>query len=132
MIIEEIRRQNLRRILEEDFGGSQAELARKIGKKDSAISRVFMDGKNRRNIGAKFARTIETAAGKPKGWLDVEHIDPEMLAKATVAVDEMLAKLRFKVDPLRRAKLIAIAYEDSMIDKELKLHQVKLIIGTFI
>lgn len=75
MDIHEIRRRNLRKIIEEQFDGSAAELTRQVDIDPSYISRIFIIKKSqhRRNIGNKIARKIEKACGKPHGWMDQPH-----------------------------------------------------------
>ena len=128
MIIDAIRLRNLQRIIDEDFKGKRGELARAVGKAETQIGRFFFAGKNHRNIGKSIAREIEVAAGKPEGWLDIEHIDTDILAQAIVGIDALLAKVQFEVKPPQRAKLIAIAYEESMRVGELQLNPLKGII----
>lgn len=74
MDVREIRRRNLRLIIDTTFGGKAANLARVTGKQPNEISRVFSQNpKHRREIGHAFAREIEKAAGKDEGWLDREQ-----------------------------------------------------------
>jgi SOS-response transcriptional repressor LexA len=71
MDISEIRRRNLRLIIDQRFAGTAAELARAIGKQPSEISRIFSSKcTHRRNVGSRLARRIEAVLGKETGWMD--------------------------------------------------------------
>ena len=71
MDISEIRRKNLKLIIEQHFAGVASELARLLDRQPSEISRVFSKNpQHRRNIGSRFAREIELALGKEVGWMD--------------------------------------------------------------
>ena len=74
MDIYEIRRKNLRKIVEQM--NSQSELAEKIGAETSYISRVI--GRNpSKNIGSRMARNIEVALSLTSGFLDKEEFVSE-------------------------------------------------------
>jgi hypothetical protein len=74
MDIYEIRLKNLSFLLDEQFGGVRAALARKMEVGANNISRYYSSNKkDRRNIGDEFARGIETVCNKPKGWMDRVH-----------------------------------------------------------
>jgi SOS-response transcriptional repressor LexA len=71
----EIRRRNLRLIIEQRFAGKAAELARALGKQPSEISRIFsLNLTHRRNIGSRLARRIEQMLGAETGWMDRQQI----------------------------------------------------------
>ena len=65
--IEEIRQRNLRALLEE--GLSQAEIGRAMNKSAKQVSQWFGKG-SARAMSSATARQLETAVGKPRGWLD--------------------------------------------------------------
>ena len=75
--IEDVRRDNLRR-LRDELGGVQA-LADRIGKGQPQVSQWLnasthsVTGKPR-TISSASCREIERALGKPDGWMDAEHI----------------------------------------------------------
>lgn len=74
MRIEEIRRQNLIWLIEQDYQGVDANLARALGIQASQISRIFSSNSaHRRNIGRNLAQKIERITGKPDGWMDLVH-----------------------------------------------------------
>ena len=68
MDINEIRRINLRNLIEQS-GGRQA-FIEKTGKNDSQVSQLLSTAKSSRNIGNKLARDIEEKCGKEPGYLD--------------------------------------------------------------
>jgi hypothetical protein len=69
MEIVEIRRARLRVLLEERFGGSQADLGAAINRAPDILSRM-LSGK--KTIGEKFARHVESCfSGLPPYWLDM-------------------------------------------------------------
>ena len=63
------RRVRLRRLVNERFGGNQAELARAVGRSPSLVWQ-YLSG--HREIGEKFARHVERCLGLPRFWLDRE------------------------------------------------------------
>ncbi|MEL5392848.1 helix-turn-helix transcriptional regulator [Serratia nevei] len=84
--INDIRRENLRDIINRDFDGRQVRLAEKLGNNANLISRWLKPAtdKNHKTIGDTVARRLEEAANKPKFWLDRDH----MLAMAAGAEQE--------------------------------------------
>jgi len=62
-------RRKAAKLLRSEFD-SLADFAARIGQSASYTSRMLQTGKNRKNIGEDLARRIETACGKPTGWLD--------------------------------------------------------------
>jgi SOS-response transcriptional repressor LexA len=74
MTINEIRLENLKRILREECNGVQKQLAERLDKKPTYISRVIKsDSHQKRNIGDDLARTVEKTFNKPHGWMDSRH-----------------------------------------------------------
>ena len=72
MDISEIRCHNTRLLV--DSYGTMARFADVMGRAHAQIGHWV--GKNpTRNIGSKVAREIEQCTGKPRGWLDVYHVD---------------------------------------------------------
>jgi transcriptional regulator with XRE-family HTH domain len=69
--INDIRRDNLREIIDKDFDGTQTRLAEALKLQPNLVSRWLHGTKN---IGDAVARKIETAARKPKYWLDTDHV----------------------------------------------------------
>ncbi len=75
MNIQDIRRQNLRAVIEAEFGGVPARLARALGCQPTSISRLTSSAASKRNMGEKMARDIERVSGRPDGWMDALHDD---------------------------------------------------------
>ena len=74
MRIEEIRRQNLIWLIEQEYQGVDVNLARALGIQASQISRIFSSNPtHRRNVGRSLAQKIERISGKPDGWMDLVH-----------------------------------------------------------
>ncbi|WP_442801374.1 helix-turn-helix domain-containing protein [Serratia rubidaea] len=84
--INDIRRENLRDIINRDFDGRQVRLAERLEINANVISRWLKpEGeKHHKAIGDTVARKLEAAARKPKFWLDRDH----MLAMAAGAEQE--------------------------------------------
>ena len=73
--IHQIRRDNLRRLLEKKYKGDRRALqdALEIGQVNF-LSRLLSERPGTgKNIGSRLARRIEQAAGKPLNWLDADH-----------------------------------------------------------
>ena len=65
----EIRADNLRKLIDEEFGGVTNKLCKKMGLAHIVLSRLIQPNPQR-FIGDVLARDIEKAGGKPHGWLD--------------------------------------------------------------
>lgn len=77
MGIYDTRRKNLRWIIDNAYGGVDANFARAMDIQPSQIARVFSQNpNNQRNIGTRLAHRIEDVAGKPRGWMDEAHLFP--------------------------------------------------------
>lgn len=66
----DIRRTNLKAIIDTKFNGKAGRLADAVGKKRPQIYRLFSDAENSRDIGEELARDIEAKLGLPRGYLD--------------------------------------------------------------
>jgi phage repressor protein C with HTH and peptisase S24 domain len=66
--VKEIRLENARSLMTD----GPAEFARRIDSSTQQVNQVIGPAPTR-NIGDKLARRIETAFGRPEGWLDVQH-----------------------------------------------------------
>lgn len=78
--VAEIRRSNLELIRK--AAGSQAELARRIGKSSKQVNQWFGKG-SARNISSALCREIETAFEKPLGWMDTDHSESQDAGQPT-------------------------------------------------
>ena len=128
MDIHEIRRRNLDRLIEEDFAGNRAELSRKMEKNNTILGRFFIEGEHARNIGGAVAREIEEAAGRPSGWMDMEHLDPDLLGAVIEEVDTLIDSQDFEADGKARARLYIAAYEASKERGKVQLKQARAIL----
>lgn len=82
----EIRRENLKGIVSENFGGKQIRLATALQTQPNLVSR-WLNGV--KSIGDSVARKIEAAAQKPVNWLDSEHVTHLERAAALTARSEL-------------------------------------------
>lgn len=78
MSISDLRRENLRSYIKENFK-TRAEFADKIGKSASQVAMWFMKSDGKRDIGEKLAREIESALNLPNGWMDNDHNQGEIV-----------------------------------------------------
>jgi SOS-response transcriptional repressor LexA len=76
MAIGETRRANLRWLIDTEFDGVDAKLARQVGLHPSQISRALSAGSGA-GIGNRLARRIEEKTGKHEGWMDEVHLFSE-------------------------------------------------------
>lgn len=77
--IDEIRRENMH-LLEVELGGP-AEAANRVGMSPAQFTNLKKGAKDsktgkRRGMRKDTARRLEEAAGKPVGWLDIDHSSP--------------------------------------------------------
>lgn len=68
--IHDIRRDNLKDLIDREFNGVQSRLAERMGIEPNLVSRW---SNNKKKIGDTVARKIEKAGNKPTNWLDVDH-----------------------------------------------------------
>lgn len=69
--ISDIRRENLTEVIRRYFDDNQTRMAERMGQQQSVISRWV---KGHRNVGNASARKIEEISGRPKFWLDTDHV----------------------------------------------------------
>lgn len=71
MNVFDVRRVNLRSLIEEKYEGNRAAFCRATGKNPNLINLLLTNNKDyHRNIGEKLARDIERRMSLPDGWLD--------------------------------------------------------------
>jgi hypothetical protein len=105
MDIATIRRNNLRHLIDTEYGGVDARIAEKLDRQPGYISRLFTEKEeHRRNIGASLARDIERVSGKPEGWLDHPHFP----TPASGNEDEALVQAIRSMTPEQKEKLKAV------------------------
>ena len=89
MDVHQTRRANLRWLIENECEGVAANLARTLGIQATQLSRIFSENaRHRRNIGARFARAIEQATSKRRGWMDEPHVAPEAFSPDASKTDQ--------------------------------------------
>ncbi|MGH8654549.1 MAG: LexA family protein [Gammaproteobacteria bacterium] len=76
MAIGETRRANLRWLIDTEFEGVDARLAKRVGLFPSQISRALSVSSGAA-LGNRLARRIEDKSGKPEGWMDEVHLFSE-------------------------------------------------------
>lgn len=70
----EIRKLNLRAVIDNYYDGVDRRLALAMGKQANEISRIFTSNQNsKRNVSDHFAREVEKLISKPTGWMDTPH-----------------------------------------------------------
>ena len=113
MNINDIRRRNLRRLLEQYK--SMAEFADKVDKDPSYLSQII--GKNpTKGIGSKIARSIEKSLEKPDGWLDREHAvqahnpNTDILSIVIEATEEALQEENIQLSATKKSEVISLLY----------------------
>lgn len=74
--IQEIRLHNLRRVVEERFGGSKSSFAAAIGRRRQQVYALMTDGSTRVPLGSRLARYIENTLG-----LEAESLDAKVRGK---------------------------------------------------
>lgn len=113
--IEEIRSENLRRLVDE--GWTQASISRKMQRATTQVNGWF--GKSApRAISSASARELEVAVGKPRGWLDNRHVDrdqvvrldPERILEAKAYARDSLAVEGITFDPDGHVEVFIAAY----------------------
>ncbi|SEN73125.1 hypothetical protein [Nitrosomonas marina] len=116
----ERRRLNLIKLRDEKCNGVNAEIARKIGKDQSYVNRIFYpEGKKgKKRIGDDIKEIIETEFGLPTGWLD--GVDSNNI----LGIDE--TKLTFKnIEMMRRIARMDEEYLN-VVDDILKIVENKI------
>lgn len=83
--IYEIRRANLRFLLQEQFGESRAKLANALG--IDLGSSALHGYLTKKNIGSGKARHIEERCNIPRGWLDIDHFQHLPLDASQSAIE---------------------------------------------
>lgn len=68
--IQDVRRQNLRDLIDREFDGVQTRLAERLATQANLVNRWVL---GKKVIGDQVARKIETAANKPRNWLDIDR-----------------------------------------------------------
>lgn len=109
--IEEIRRINLRLLIQENNPATAKAIAKKCHTSPSYLSQILIrfkmaSGKSR-EVGTELARKLEAGCKKPVGWMDVMHHENEIAANESEIVNLYLAmdnKMRSVL--IQQAKMI--------------------------
>lgn len=91
----EQRRERLRLLINDEYGGTVAAFVRRINQQspkrrekplqDSYVNRIVGDNADhRKNLGEEVAREFELATGKPRGWLDQVPAAAQTIAEYVV------------------------------------------------
>lgn len=101
MDIQEIRRQNLRTLVKEQFNGRIASLAAAVDRAPSYLSRCLTDNvHHQKGIGERFARDVEKKVFLPAYWLDLER-DPAAPAFPDSKLDKTVSIRDLELSPVR-------------------------------
>lgn len=109
MAIGETRRANLRWLIDTEFHGVDARLAKRVGLYPSQISRALSVSSGAA-LGNRLARRIEAKAGKPEGWMDEVHLFSEGLSQkltSTKGKAIVVSPFGHKMVPVVSAQLAA-------------------------
>jgi hypothetical protein len=115
MDLPEIRRQRLRKLIDERYSGVDARLAAKIERQPAQVARLFMTNKHKRDIGEKLARHIERANALPAGWLDAEEENNQLSIQQPLAIYNIHYELQTKL--LELFDGLTEAQQEDMIDQ---------------
>lgn len=112
----EIRFVNFERLIEE--AGSVAKLARQCGYDKAAYlyqvrSKTVRPNGQPLQVGSRMAAKLEEGMGKPKGWMDIDHNNPEAVAefmkqhkaKKTVSASKSAAQAKAQHDGIQTVTL---------------------------
>jgi len=95
MTIHEIRRKNLKLLIDRHFEGNKRQFALKVGVAVNTVSRVFSDTPgNQRNVGSPLARKVEAYFGLEEGSLD--SVESEFIREEDAEIDRDLIILALK------------------------------------
>ena len=83
----DIRRENLRYLIDTKFQGVKNRLANHVGVAHMQIARIFHAGETARNVGDKLARKIEAGCGLETGWLDQDHAQSDDIMQKFNSLD---------------------------------------------
>lgn len=68
--IQDVRRQNLKELIDREFNGVQTRLAERMETPANLVNRWVL---GKKVIGDQVARKIESAVNKPRNWLDIDR-----------------------------------------------------------
>jgi SOS-response transcriptional repressor LexA len=106
MAIRDIRRANLRWLVDHAYDGVEARLAREAGLHPSQISRILGPGA-KGGLGDTLARRIEQCAGKPEGWMDELHLFAALTSGDPGALGKVVSPFGHRMVPVVSPELAA-------------------------
>lgn len=121
MSIFDIRRRNLRRLIQMNFDDNQSLFARTINRSESYVNRLLAqtDNEHGKNLGEKLARDIESRLRIDPGWFDQQEADlPEWKAAVQKTV-HLSAPGEADTDTSVKAELIRISADLANISARL-------------
>ncbi|MDP3939864.1 MAG: hypothetical protein Q8R92_17235 [Deltaproteobacteria bacterium] len=133
--IKEIRRQQLRRLVNEHEGMNN--LARRLGLAKGAYISQLLVTPPHREISEKTARKWEKILRLPEGWLDGAGVTPtngsalntELLARVLSEVTEALKVAKVNLTPAQLADLVAMQYADALPGGRVDPTRIQRLIG---
>ena len=110
----EVRRENVRKLINEKFDGNRSAFSRAAGVHPNQINLVMAENEHRRNLGEDLTRRMEESLGIPTGYFDAEHMTGENSVHkiATSPVPESMSSILRKDDEVEGA-----VYYNSYLDK---------------
>lgn len=123
MNTKDIRRENLKRLIAERFGGSKSSFGRELGRTSAQISQWLSEGKSSsRNLGDQVAREIEAKLGLEENWLDIDRgtskdIDQYLLTRCILSAKKVLLESGTKPSEEEVARVAAIVYSEVKDEK---------------
>lgn len=99
--IQQIRRNNLSKLLSERFGGNMAALSRAAEKSAPLFSDIMAEPP-RKGFGERLARSVEERLDLPAGWLDSSEplvTDPELSPSEDLFLLSVRSELKKKIVP---------------------------------
>ena len=133
MDIAEIRRRNLRRLVNDHEGMNN--LARKLGLTKGAYISQLLSNPPLRQISEKTARKWEKQLRLPEGWLDATKstpasgLDHGLLERVITEVLSALDTAKIQLKPAKLAELIVMQYTDAVVLGRVERGRVLKIVG---
>ena len=94
--IQQLRKSNLRRLIDDQFDGRPYRFAKHCGKKHGHIFRL-LGPNSTRTLGERLARDLEASCELTAGWLDTDHDAPQVECLLTHRIKRLSADDRGKL-----------------------------------
>ena len=103
----EVRRENVRKLINEKFDGNRSAFSRAAGVHPNQINLVMAENEHRRNLGEDLTRRMEASLGIPSGYFDTKHTAGENSVHKIVAhpVPESMTSIIRQDDEVESATL---------------------------